>query len=777
MISSQAWAKRPKWHHLETPRSYAQRQCRAAGVPFDFAERALTSRAQPNIHRVWIDDETAARAVEATAGRPAGHYDRMKRRAQPLPAQAYPKRFLCRLCSAGETIEQIPHDRENFCLRHSGQMVWVGPGTAPDTQVIIPFNLGLRNAELSFRRLVAAGRVTTQLHGRVWAMVRDNDTLSASNDETGQSQGQASTTTMLEIRRRARLHCSTVRVLQILSDRSHLARWQTQSTAELRLDINTTLGLAHSDILIERVVLWLRPLRRRTIPTMFQPLEAALDTVDVPRILDVTADYPMWILRHPKAVSEWDWDRNPPTRDPWSGVDVSQKAWWLCEEGHSWEASPHVRGAAATNCTYCIGMDFWPGHTDLGTLRPDIAAEWDTSPGANRGDPHHVSATSARKIKWKCAARKHTWPAQVRSRTTQGSSCPYCAGSRAFPGETDLATLHPDLAVEWDYERNDISITPETVSPGSDRVVWWHGPCDHTWDAAVGDRCAGYGCPFCSNQRTLAGFNDLATTHPWLAKQWDHANSKGPHEITAGSDYPAVWRCALGHTWELPVWGRTTDKTGCPVCANRVVLAGFNDLGTLDPHLALEWDHEPGVNDRKPSEVTVSSSYEARWRCRRNHTWPATVANRHAGSGCPSCSGRVAITGTTDLATLRPDIAAQWDPANDLFPDQVTVSSHVKVSWICHRDHSWPATVKNRTSGCGCPYCAGKLPIPGENDLATLRPDLAAQWDPTNSLLPTQVTVGSGRKVTWRCGCGFTWPSKIQTRTRRPHARCPECRK
>lgn len=775
MISTQAWAKRPKWHHLETPRSYAQRQCRAAGVPFDFAERALTSRAQPNIHRVWIDDEAAARTVEATAGRPAGHYLRMKRLAQPDSTRAYPQRFLCRLCSAGETIEQIPHDRENFCLRHPRQMVWVGPGTEPDTQVIVPFDPTLRNAELSFRRLVATGRVTTQLHGQVWAMVRDNETLSAQNAETGQNPCLMSA--VREIDRRAHLYRATVRVLQILSNRAHCARWRTQSAADLRLDITATLGLTNSDILVERVILWLRPLRRHTIPTKFRPLEAALDTVDVPRILDTTANYPLWILRHPKAISEWDWDRNPPTRDPWSGVDVSHKAWWLCEEGHSWEASPHVRGSAETNCEYCIGMDFWPGHTDLGTLRPDIAAEWDTTPGANRGDPHHVSATSARKINWRCTAHEHTWPAQVRSRTAQESKCPYCSGSRAIPGETDLATLHPGLAAEWDHELNDSSITPETVTPGSDRVVWWHGHCDHSWDAAVGDRCSGHGCPYCSNQRTLAGFNDLATTHPHLAEQWDRVNSKSACEVTAGSDYPAVWRCALSHTWELPVWGRTKDKTGCPVCANRVVLAGFNDLGTLDPHLASEWDRTPGANDRTPSEVTVSSSYEAQWRCAENHTWPATVANRHAGSGCPSCSGRVAIPGATDLATRRPDIAAQWDPSNDCSPNQVTVSSHVKVSWICHRNHSWPATVKNRTSGCGCPYCTGKLPIPGETDLATLRPDLAAQWDSSNALSPTEVTVGSGRKVTWHCACGYTWPSRVQTRTRRPHARCPECRK
>ena len=31
----------------------------------------------------------------------------------------------------------------------------------------------------------------------------------------------------------------------------------------------------------------------------------------------------------------------------------------------------------------------------------------------------------------------------------------------------------------------------------------------------------------------------------------------------------------------------------------------------------------------------------------------------------------------------------------------------------------------------GCPYCAGRKVLPGFNDLAALRPDLAVQWHPT----------------------------------------------
>ena len=53
----------------------------------------------------------------------------------------------------------------------------------------------------------------------------------------------------------------------------------------------------------------------------------------------------------------------------------------------------------------------------------------------------------------------------------------------------------------------------------------------HEWSAAIGDRVRGNECPTCKRRVVLAGFNDLATTHPELATQadgWDPTTvSKG----------------------------------------------------------------------------------------------------------------------------------------------------------------------------------------------------------------------------------------------------------
>ena len=127
-----------------------------------------------------------------------------------------------------------------------------------------------------------------------------------------------------------------------------------------------------------------------------------------------------------------------------------------------------------------------------------------------------------------------------------------------------------------------------------------------------------------------------------------------------------------------------------------------------------------------------------------------------------------------------PMLLAQWDRERngDLTPDGVTHGSHRRVWWRCEKGHSWQAEVKSRTLlGAGCPVCAGKVVVPGENDLATLRPDLAAQWHPERNLplTPEQVTAGSRRQVWWQCSLGHVWKARVHSRTGKQRSGCPVC--
>ena len=79
----------------------------------------------------------------------------------------------------------------------------------------------------------------------------------------------------------------------------------------------------------------------------------------------------------------------------------------------------------------------------------------------------------------------------------------------------------------------------------------------------------------------------------------------------------------------------------------------------------------------------------------------------------------------------RTSLLKEWDESRNfpLTPDTVSYGSKKKVRWTCENGHSWQTTVHVRSEGSGCPYCTGRKVLPGFNDLETLYPDVAAQWD------------------------------------------------
>ena len=176
-----------------------------------------------------------------------------------------------------------------------------------------------------------------------------------------------------------------------------------------------------------------------------------------------------------------------------------------------------------------------------------------------------------------------------------------------------------------------------------------------------------------------AGDNDLATTHPHLARQW-HAIKNAPltpWAVTAGAHRKVWWRCDRGHEWQAAIFSRTVNTTGCPVCAGRAVQSGENDLQTLFPGIAAQW-HPDRNGTRTPDTISPCSNRKVWWVCEQGHPYPAVVAARTMhGSGCPYCAGRRALPGFNDLTSAAPNVAAQWHPTlnGSLTPEMITAAA------------------------------------------------------------------------------------------------------
>lgn len=162
-------------------------------------------------------------------------------------------------------------------------------------------------------------------------------------------------------------------------------------------------------------------------------------------------------------------------------------------------------------------------------------------------------------------------------------------------------------------------------------------------------------------------------------------------------------------------------------------------LAELRPDLAAQW-HPTRNGDLDPGSIGAGSDKEVWWTncdADADHTWMTTIASRtrREEPSCAVCSGNHIQVGKNDLATTRPDLAAQWHPTKNegLTPQMITAGSGKEVWWTnCPVDseHEWlgsPAARSSKLRPRGCAICTGQQVQVGKNDLATTRPDLAAQ--------------------------------------------------
>ena len=332
----------------------------------------------------------------------------------------------------------------------------------------------------------------------------------------------------------------------------------------------------------------------------------------------------------PELVPEWS-EKNLPLKPDEITFGSNKKVWWRGACGHEWQTSVKAR-SNGEKCPICSGARVIAGINDLATLEPLLEKQWSEK---NKIKPTEVSIGSHKKVIWRCE-KGHEWEAAVKSRTINKTGCPYCSHNKVLAGFNDLATLLPDIAAEWS-DRNYPSL-PTQVTVFANRKAWWKcKDCGREWNTLISTRSGGSKCPYCSGYIFLKGFNDLQTTHPEIASEWSEKNLPlKPDEVNAKSRKNVWWRCSkCGNEWKSVINARVKG-TVCPVCAEREVLAGYNDLATTDSQLLSEWDYEQ--NKLKPTEVSRTSAKRAWWKCRHGHSWSMKINERTIlKKGCRFC--------------------------------------------------------------------------------------------------------------------------------------------
>lgn len=347
--------------------------------------------------------------------------------------------------------------------------------------------------------------------------------------------------------------------------------------------------------------------------------------------------------------------------------------------------------------------------------------------------------------------------------------------------KSPLFLTHPWLLDEFDQEKHP-GVDFRSIGRGSDKKYFWRCKEGHTWDAAASSRAAGQGCPYCSGRRRLVGATDFLSLYPKLASEIHPSLNLDldPSQTSPKSSKRVTWQCTKNpeHIFVNSVHKRVIRNQGCPYCANKKVLLGDNDLSSVFPAFAEQWDWEKNV-DCRPDTVTAFSQKLVWWICESGHSFSSRISYRtRGGAGCPYCSGRYPVIGVNDLTITHPHRLSLWDSdKNPLGPENFLAGSDKKVWWVCRYKHSFLSSIHSVAMvGTGCPYCSGNKILPGFNDLLShpgLSEELDLERNERAEIKLDSIHSGSHKKVWWKCIKGHSWSASPDKRTR--GRGCPRC--
>jgi hypothetical protein len=424
----------------------------------------------------------------------------------------------------------------------------------------------------------------------------------------------------------------------------------------------------------------------------------------------------------------------------------------------------------------------------ISITHPSLIVQWNDS----RFSPDSVSFGSSIPVDWKCEVCDHCWQSSPNARITKTriSGCSACnLGSLHSDGRNSLLVQYPQIALDFDLQKNS-PLSPSEIVGGTAKKVWWKcHQCNYEWKASGAHRIKkGRNCKACSNKAVKSDkSNSLGAVFPDFEKDFDYSKNGdiSPYDITQKSIMKVWWECSdCKHSWNARVDHRTRLGAGCPVCSgNDVHSDGRNSMKNTHPDLALEF-HPTKNGKMTPENVKAGTGKKVCWICQKcKHEWNVAASSRVSkNSGCPSCAGKaVHIDGRNSLANVLPELAIEWHPTknDNLTPASTLVGSSKGIWWVCDCcEHEWRTKVSHRTGiGSDCPACAGKaVHKDGHNSMKNTHPELTSEFHPTKNgkMTPDNLIAGTAKKVWWICNtCQKEWKTTGSTRT--GGSNCPSC--
>lgn len=475
---------------------------------------------------------------------------------------------------------------------------------------------------------------------------------------------------------------------------------------------------------------------------------------------------------NPRLASEWHPTRNGNLLPSQVHPGSSKRAWWKCSKGgdHEWQAAIYSR-QAGKGCPICDGKKVVQS-TCLATVNSELASEWHPTKNGYY-TPFNIGPNSKKKLWWKCPkGDDHEWQAVVNNRN-RGLGCPICSNQKIVFSNS-LASLHPELAVQWHPQKNG-KLTPLDVGAGSGRRVWWKCPegDDHEWLAEIKKRSLGRGCPICIGRKVVDS-NSVLSLYPELVAQLHPTKNSGldPNKYRPYSNKLVWWKCpnADDHEWKTS-FNMRVQGTGCPKCNSgksapelrlfcelKAIFSNVNnrerilgkevDIFIPDINLGIEYDGWYWHKDKVAHDSKKSDDLEQEillLRVREEGLTKISETDVMLKSKALTFDCVKKVLGA--IQTVCVDGIEKYRPA---------------IERYCRRK-SWAAGIEfDRIQ-----YERNGLAF--ERSIDYLYPEISGQWDfeRNHPFVPDQFLPSSRKKVWWIDSSGHSWQAQIISRVRR----------
>lgn len=467
----------------------------------------------------------------------------------------------------------------------------------------------------------------------------------------------------------------------------------------------------------------------------------------------------------PDLLSEWNYEKNGNVSAETVNVGSNQKVFWKCARGHEWEARINKRALYNQGCPFCSNA--------YKTSFPEQAIYYYLSQqykATNRDNTAGFEFDVF--LQEQAIAVEYDglyWHSTDFAKKMELRKNEFCAKNNITlfrlkeSAEREKGVYQERKAVYYPYDSS-YSYLNEALSMLFDMISTATGiPCSTNPDINA-DRTT-----IISNFEKMVYETSLAQK-PDLVKEWDYESNGNlrPENVRLGSEQKIHWICDKGHRYFSRASHRV-NGVGCPVCANKIILPGYNDLQSLNPELANEW--HPSLNNAlSPDQVSISSNKKVWWQCPScNNVWQASINSRSSGRGCPAC-GRQKMIKAQSLTDFefKQRCLEKKNPAITVIGKYI--NNYTKIKCKCNNcGHEWISLPDNILKGQGCPKCAKNHRKTNDEFLAIMK-----ELHPTIEVHSQYK--GSSMKVHLYCRkCNNEWdatPSNLLRGTG-----CPICRK